>query len=47
MSLSSKEWQLLLILKELKTVLSKKEKNQKLIVWIEEKIKTLEKRSGW
>lgn len=47
MSLSSKEWQLLLILKELKTVLNKKEKNQKLIVWIEEKIKTLEKRSGW
>tara|TARA_Y100000114_G_scaffold95714_1_gene89027 strand:- start:1728 stop:1871 length:144 start_codon:yes stop_codon:yes gene_type:complete len=47
MSLSSKEWQLLLILQELKTVLSKKEKNQKLIVWIEEKIKTLEKRSGW
>ena len=46
MSLSSKEWQLLLILQELKTVLSKKEKNQKLIVWIEEKIKTLEKRSG-
>ncbi len=47
MSLSSKEWRLLLVLQDLKSELSKKEKNQKLIEWIEEKIKSLEKRSGW
>ncbi len=47
MSLSSKEWRLLLVLQDLKSELSKKEKNQKLIEWIEEKIKNLEKRSGW
>tara|TARA_B100000214_G_scaffold99047_1_gene68972 strand:+ start:379 stop:522 length:144 start_codon:yes stop_codon:yes gene_type:complete len=46
-SLSSKEWRLLLVLQDLKSELSKKEKNQKLIEWIEEKIKSLEKRSGW
>jgi len=46
-SLSSKEWRLLLVLQDLKSELSKKEKNQKLIEWIEEKIKNLEKRSGW
>jgi hypothetical protein len=46
-SLNSKEWQLLLVLQELRHNLSDEEKNQKLIKWIEEKIKDLEKRSGW
>jgi hypothetical protein len=46
-SLNSKEWQLLLVLQELRNELSDKEKNQKLIEWIDEKVKDLQKRSGW
>ncbi len=46
-SLNSREWQLLLVLKELKDQLTEKEKNQKLSQWIEEKIKDLDARSGW
>ena len=46
-SLNSREWQLLLVLKELKDQLTEKEKNQKFSQWIEEKIKDLDARSGW
>jgi|TARA_B000000609_G_C24181136_1_gene358504 hypothetical protein len=46
-SLSSLEWQLLLVLRRLQYDLSEEEKNKKLIEWIEEKIKDLDARSGW
>ena len=46
-SLSSLEWQLLLVLRRLEHDLSEEEKNKKLIEWIEEKIKDLDARSGW
>ena len=47
MSLSSKEWQLLLVLQELEYELSKKEKNMKVREWIKKRVKELQKRSGW
>ena len=46
-SLSTKEWQLLLVLKELESELSEEEKNQKLIAWLKQKIKNLDARTGW
>tara|TARA_Y100000114_G_C11737724_1_gene317187 strand:+ start:463 stop:618 length:156 start_codon:yes stop_codon:yes gene_type:complete len=46
-SLSTKEWQLLLVLKELESELSEEEKNQKLIEWLKQKIKNLDVRTGW
>ena len=47
MSLSSKEWQLLLVLQELEYELSKKEKNMKVREWIRKTVEKLQKRSGW
>mgnify|MGYP001166839473 CR=1 FL=1 len=46
-TLSSKEWQLLLVLQELRSALTEREKNQRLIEWVDKKIKDLEDRSGW
>jgi len=46
-SLNSKEWQLLLVLEELRAQLSEEEKNQKLIEWLDKKVKELSARSGW
>ena len=46
-SLDTKEWQLLLVLEELQYQLTKKEKNTKLIVWLNQKIEDLRARSGW
>ena len=46
-SLDTREWQLLLVLKELQGQLSEDEKNQKLIEWLKQKIKNLNARTGW
>ena len=46
-TLSSSEWQLLLVLRDLETELSKKEKNMKVREWIKKRVKELQKRSGW
>ena len=46
-SLDTREWQLLLVLKELQGQLSEHEKNQKLRQWLEQKIKDLDARTGW
>ena len=46
-SLSSKEWQLLLVLQELRVEHTHEEKNKRLIQWIDEKIKELDARTGW
>ena len=46
-SLDTREWQLLLVLKELQGQLSEDEKNQKLIEWLKQKIKNLDARTGW
>ena len=46
-SLDTREWQLLLVLKELQGQLSEHEKNQKLKQWLEQKIKDLDARTGW
>ena len=46
-SLSTKEWQYFLVLKELLGELSKKEKNMKVREWIKKRVKELQKRSGW
>lgn len=46
-TLNNKEWQLLLVLKELQGQLSENEKNQKLKQWLEQKIKDLDARTGW
>ena len=46
-SLNTKEWQLLLVLRELYGKLSDDEKNEKLGKWIEKKVKELDERSGW
>ena len=46
-TLNNKEWQLLLVLKELQGQLSEHEKNQKLKQWLEQKIKDLDARTGW
>ena len=45
-SLDTREWQLLLVLKELQGQLSEDEKNQKLIEWLKQKIKNLDARTG-
>ena len=47
MSLSSKEWQLLLVLQELEYELSKKEKQMNVVQWIRKRVEELEKRTGW
>jgi|TARA_B100001971_G_C18237762_1_gene568566 hypothetical protein len=47
MNLSSKEWQLLLVLQELEYELSKKEKNMKVKEWIRKTVKELQERSEW
>ena len=47
MSLSSKEWQLLLVLQELEYELSRTEKNMKVKEWLKKTIERLQKRSGW
>ena len=46
-SLSTKEWQYFLVLKELLGELSKKEKNMKVIEWLKQKVEKLEERRGW
>jgi|TARA_A100001391_G_scaffold200391_1_gene184891 hypothetical protein len=46
-SLDTREWQLLLVLKELQGQLSEHEKNQTLRQWLEQKIKDLDARTGW
>mgnify|MGYP003143212335 FL=1 len=46
-TLNNKEWQLLLVLKELQGQLSEHEKNQTLRQWLEQKIKDLDARTGW
>ena len=46
-SLSTKEWQLLLVLQELRGELTEQEKNIKLIEGVDKKIKDLNDRSGW
>ena len=46
-TLNNKEWQLLLVLKELQGQLSEHKKNQKLKQWLEQKIKDLDARTGW
>jgi len=46
-TLSSKEWQLLLVVKELECELSRKEKNMKVKEWIRKTVQELQKRSGW
>ena len=46
-SLSTKEWQLLLVLQELRGELTEQEKNIKLIEWVDKKIKDFNDRSGW
>ena len=45
-SLDTREWQLLLVLKELQGQLSEHEKNQTLRQWLEQKIKDLDARTG-
>jgi len=46
-TLSSKEWQLLLVLQELEYELSKKEKKMTVKEWIRKTVQELQKRSGW
>ena len=46
-SLNSREWQLYLVLKELKGEITEEEKKEKLGEWLERKIKELHARSGW
>jgi len=46
-TLSSSEWQLLLVLRDLETELSKKEKQMNIVQWIRKRVKELEKRTGW
>ena len=46
-TLSTKEWQYFLVLKEMLGELSRREKNMKVIEWLTKKVKDLEKRSGW
>ena len=46
-TLSSSEWQLLLILRDLESQLSKKEKQMNIVQWIRKRVEELEKRTGW
>ena len=46
-TLSSSEWQLLLVLRDLESELSKKEKQMNIVQWIRKRVKELEERSGW
>ena len=46
-TLSSSEWQLLLVLRDLETELSKKEKQMNIVQWIRKRREELEKRTGW
>ena len=46
-TLSSSEWQLLLILRDLESQSSKKEKQMNIVQWIRKTVEELEKRTGW
>jgi len=46
-TLDSHEWQLLLVLRDLESELSKKEKQMNIVQWIRKRVKELEKRTGW
>ncbi len=46
-TLNSSEWQLLLVLRDLESELSKKEKQMNIVQWIRKRVKELEKRTGW
>ena len=46
-TLNSSEWQLLLILRDLESQLSKKEKQMNVVQWIRKRVEELEKRTGW
>ncbi len=46
-TLNTNEWQLLLVLRDLESQLSKKEKQMNIVKWIRKRVKELEERSGW
>ena len=46
-TLDSHEWQLLLVLRDLESQLSKKEKQMNIVQWIRKRVEGLEKRTGW
>ena len=46
-TLNSHEWQLLLVLRDLESQLSKKEKQMNIVQWIRKRVEELEKRTGW
>ena len=46
-TLNSSEWQLLLVLRDLESELSKKEKQMNIVQWIRKRVKELEERTGW
>ena len=46
-TLNTNEWQLLLVLRDLESQLSKKEKQMNIVKWIRKRVKELEKRTGW
>ena len=46
-TLNSSEWQLLLVLRDLESELSKKEKQMNIVQWIRKRVKELERRTGW
>ena len=46
-TLSSSEWQLLLVLRDLESQMAKKEKQMNVVEWIRKKVKELEERTGW
>ena len=46
-TLDSLEWQLLLVLRDLESQLSKKEKQMNVVEWIRKRVKELEERTGW
>ena len=46
-SLSSREWQLYLVLKELQYELNDEEKKEQLDTWLKRKVAELHERSGW
>ncbi len=46
-TLNTLEWQLLLVLRDLESQLSKKEKQMNVVQWIRKRVKELEERSGW
>ena len=46
-TLNTNEWQLLLVLRDLESQLSKKEKQMNIVQWIRKRVEDLEKRTGW